>query len=420
MLGLRQETDALADLSPEAIKARTLETLLQMSLNGSRRRTLVFVVEDLHWVDRVSEEFFSLLVENLQGAGIMLLCTYRPGYAAPWMQRSYATQLALPRLAPSDALTVVSSVLGSQGLVTELAEALVARAEGNPFFLEELARTWRHRDEPDAIGERVPETIQDVLAARVDRLSDDSRRVLQTASVLGRQFPLHLLRAVWDGNFDLGPHLEELKRLEFIHEAIGTEETVYVFKHALTQDVAYDGLLDEPPPGAAPGGRRSPRGGLFGPDGCPFSTSSHTTTRGRPAATRPLSTLIASRLAPVRTYAHSEATKALREALVHVEMLEDAGRDRRTVDLVMRLVNSLYFLGRFGESLDLLLHQQPTVERIDDPEVSGPFHMWLGHTYTHAGDSEGAARAISRATADAHLIDRFRHDGEVAELRSVS
>lgn len=411
MLGLRQETDALAHLSPEAIKARTLETLLQMSLNGSRRRTLVFVVEDLHWVNRVSEEFFSLLVENLQGAGIMLLCTYRPGYAAPWMQRSYATQLALPRLAPSDALTVVSSVLGSQGLVTELAEALVARAEGNPFFLEELARTWRHRDEPDAIGERVPETIQDVLAARVNRLSDDSRRVLQTASVLGRQFPLHLLRAVWDGNSDLGPHLEELKRLEFIHEAIGTEETVYVFKHALTQDVAYDGLLTSRRQALHQAAGEALEAVYSDRMDAVLDQLAHHYSRTT-CSDKAVEYLDRFAARSVRTYAHSEATKALREALVHVEMLEDAGRDRRTVDLVMRLVNSLYFLGRFGESLDLLLHQQPTVERIDDPEVSGPFHMWLGHTYTHAGDSEGAARAISRATADAHLIDDLATTGK--------
>ena len=395
MLGMREGSEALAHLSPEAIRARAMDTLLQMSLNGSRRRELVFVVEDLHWIDRVSEEFFTLLVDSLQGARIMLLCTYRPGYSAPWMGQSYATQLSLPRLAPADALAVVQSVLEDDAVATPLAEALVVRAEGNPFFLEELARAWRDHGTVEA-SEEVPETIQDVLAARVDRLPDEPRRVLQTASVLGREFPLRLLRAVWDGTAPLEPQLDELKRLEFVHEAVGADETVYVFKHALTQDVAYDGLLTprrEALHEAAGQALEEMYAGRI--DEVLDRLAHHFSRTARSAKAVEYLDRFAQRA--VRTYAHAEATKALREALVHVERLPSADRDRRTIDLVLRLVNSLYFLGRFGESLDLLLHQEPIVARIDDPDISGPFHMWLGHTYTHAGDSEGAARAISRA-----------------------
>ncbi len=402
MLGMREATEALGHLSPEAVQARTIYTLLQMSLNGSRLRPIIFVIEDLHWIDRVSEGYFTRLVDNLQGAPILLACTYRPGYAAPWMQRSYATQIALPRLGARDALAVVRSILDAQDGVQPLAEGLISRAEGNPFFLEELARAARDRSDLDAVA-RVPETVQDVLAARVDRLPEEPRRVLQTASVLGREFPLRLLERVWDGAAPVGPQLTELTRLEFIHELQGVDERVFVFKHALTQDVAYDGLLT------------SRRKRLHEAAGAALEElyagrleeaydrlAYHYSQTDRSDKAVHYLDRFAERA--VRTYAHAEAAKALREALVHVERLPADERERRAVDLVLRLVNSLYFLGRFGESLDLLLHQEAAVERIGDPWLSGPFSMWLGHTYTHAGDSEGAARSIERAVAEAEGV----------------
>ena len=245
--------------------------------------------------------------------------------------------------------------------------------------------------------------MQDVLAARVDRLPEEPRRVLQTASVLGREFPLRLLERVWDGAAPVGPQLTELTRLEFIHELQGVDERVFVFKHALTQDVAYDGLLT------------SRRKRLHEAAGAALEElyagrleeaydrlAYHYSQTDRSDKAVHYLDRFAERA--VRTYAHAEAAKALREALVHVERLPADERERRAVDLVLRLVNSLYFLGRFGESLDLLLDQEAAVERIGDPWLSGPFSMWLGHTYTHAGDSEGAARSIERAVAEAEGV----------------
>ena len=118
---------------------------------------------------------------------------------------------------------------------------ILDRAEGNPFFLEELARAELERGEAGA-GSLVPDTIQGVLTARMDRLPETPRRVLQTASVLGREFALRLLRAVWQESAALPPQLQELQRLEFIYEQPGPEPG-FVLKHALTQDVAYETLL---------------------------------------------------------------------------------------------------------------------------------------------------------------------------------
>lgn len=185
LLGQRSAVDALADLTPEAVKKRTFDTLLTMVLSGGRRRPILLVIEDLHWIDGVSEEFLTLLAENLPGNPVALLVTYRPGYNAPWVQHSYATQLALPRLTPSESLAVVRSVVADCDVPEPVVQEVVDRAEGNPFFLEELSRTLVEGD-PQR-DSSVPDTVQDVLMARLDRLPDEARRALQTASVLGRR-----------------------------------------------------------------------------------------------------------------------------------------------------------------------------------------------------------------------------------------
>src|SRR3989441_6712736 len=144
LLGVKEPsehaTESLAGLSPESIKARTFEILRQMSLRASRRRPVILVVEDLHWIDRTSEEYLASLVESLPGMPVMLLTTYRPGYRPAWMDKSYTTQLSLARLTPTDSLTIVRSVMPEAGLGDPLAKMILDKAEGNPFFLEELAR----------------------------------------------------------------------------------------------------------------------------------------------------------------------------------------------------------------------------------------------------------------------------------------
>ena len=245
VLGLKDASEPvvghLAGLGPEAIKTRTFDTLRQMALRDSRRRPLVIAIEDLHWIDRTSEEYLASLVDSLAGAAIMLLTTYRPGYRPAWLDKSYTTQLSLARLTSEDSLTVVRSVLPDTALADPRARLILDKAEGNPFFLEELARAVGDAG-ATAASLTVPDTVHGVLTARIDRLAEGPKRVLQTASVLGREFPVRLLNAVWEGQ-SLELHLQELVRQEFLYERSGTEERVYIFKHALTQDVAEATIL---------------------------------------------------------------------------------------------------------------------------------------------------------------------------------
>src|SRR5262249_41684871 len=168
LLGGKDPDGPLEALGPEVIKARTFEVLRQMCLRGSRRRPLVLEVEDLHWIDRASEEYFLYPAESVAGASILLVAPYRPGYRPPWSDRSFATQISLGRLAAEESLSIVRSVLPAADAGDPLARLVLDKAEGNPLFLEELARAVG--DQGFVSGLPVPDTVHGVLSARIDRL----------------------------------------------------------------------------------------------------------------------------------------------------------------------------------------------------------------------------------------------------------
>jgi len=245
LLGLPVGPEQPARYSLEAVKMRIFATLQQLSLHGSRQRPLILEVEDLHWVDATSEEWFGSLVDRLTTAPIMLLTTYRPGYRPPWVDKSYATQLALPRLTRRESQIVVQSTLHPAPITEALFQAVLEKGQGNPFFLEELARALvERRDDGPTLA--VPDTVQAVLAARIDRLTPEARHLLQTAAVIGTDVSGSLLQAIveWpDEPFRHG--LAQLQAAEFLEETHRFPEVEYRFKHALTQQVAYETLIEE-------------------------------------------------------------------------------------------------------------------------------------------------------------------------------
>ncbi|HET6345893.1 MAG TPA: AAA family ATPase, partial [Myxococcota bacterium] len=241
LLGVKEGTETLADLSPQALQTRTFSILRQMILNAAQERLVVFEMEDLHWVDETSEEFLAYLVEGMAAARILVLLTYRTGYLPRWLEKSYATQITMRRLSAQDSQAVVDSVLQRAKLPEDLARVILEKAEGNPFFLEELTRSLVERQSWADLS--VPDTIHGVLMARIDRLPEEHKRLLQTASVLGREFSLDLLYALWDRPDTLAPLLGDLKRWEFLYEAPVAEKPTYFFKHALTQETVYQTLL---------------------------------------------------------------------------------------------------------------------------------------------------------------------------------
>jgi class 3 adenylate cyclase/tetratricopeptide (TPR) repeat protein len=239
--GLPTGDPALAALDPPAIRRHTFGALRRLLVAEAGRRPLVVLVEDLHWIDQTSEDFLAEFADELPTMPVLLLVTYRSGYSPPWIGKSFTSQLALRPLSPADSEAVVASAL--PGGTPGAAAAIAARGEGNPFFLEELARATRDKvAAPDGAG--VPATVQQVLAARIDRLTADQKAALQVGAVLGREFSIGLAGDVWDGGVPLEARLEELKGLEFLRERHDTGERTFVFTHALTREVAYDGVLE--------------------------------------------------------------------------------------------------------------------------------------------------------------------------------
>ena len=235
----------LAALDPPERKARTFAVLWHVIRQASRRQPLMLAVENLHWIDPTSEEWLASLVERLGDVPVLLLATYRPGYQPPWIRHSAATQMALPRLSPRDSLVVLQSVPQAAQLPAPLQQAIVAKAAGNPFFVEEL--TWAAVEHGDHAGTLpMPDTIEAVLAARLDRLPPEEKRLLQTAAVIGTEVPVPLLQRLAELPEEaLHRGLAHLQGREFLYETHLFPDQAYTFKHALTREVAYGSLLHE-------------------------------------------------------------------------------------------------------------------------------------------------------------------------------
>jgi class 3 adenylate cyclase/tetratricopeptide (TPR) repeat protein len=244
----------VASLDPLQRRARIVAAIQGLTATGSRRRPVVLVVEDAHWIDSASEDFLKSLTEGLPGTAVLLIVTYRPAYQQPFGDRTYYWRIGLQPVDEEAAVRIVRATLGVAELPRELAVTIAAKAEGNPFFLEEIGRTLAETGAVRAEQGRlvlaqavstitVPATVQDVIAARLDRLAESQKRTVQTASVIGREFALALLSRVSDLREQLEHNLTELKRIELIYQKGGFGELEYVFKHALTQDVAYGSLL---------------------------------------------------------------------------------------------------------------------------------------------------------------------------------
>jgi class 3 adenylate cyclase/tetratricopeptide (TPR) repeat protein len=255
--------DALPDdspfraLEPPQRRQRTLVALQRLLLRDSQVQPLLLVVEDLHWIDSETQALLDGLVERLPTAHLLLLVNYRPEYQHGWGSKTYYTQLRLDPLSAASADEFLHALLGDDPILAPLTPLLITRTEGNPFFLEESVRTLVETGvlvgEPGAYRLaqalptiQVPATVQAVLAARIDRLPPEEKRLLQTSAVIGTEVPLPLLQAIAEmPEAALHRGLAHLQAAEFLYETRLFPEPEYTFKHALTHEVAYGSLLLE-------------------------------------------------------------------------------------------------------------------------------------------------------------------------------
>jgi tetratricopeptide (TPR) repeat protein len=244
-------------LEPPQRRERTLDAVKRLLLRESQVQPLLLVFEDLHWIDSETQTLLEGLIDSLPTTRTLLLVNYRPEYQHGWGAKSYYTQLRIDPLTPESADALLGALLGNDEALAPLKRLLIERTAGNPFFLEESVRTLvetqilagdqgAYRLVRVLAGIQVPATVQAVLAARIDRLPQEDKALLQTAAVIGKDVPYALLQAIADlPEEQLRQRLARLQGAEFLYEVSLFPELEYTFKHALTHEVAYGSLLQE-------------------------------------------------------------------------------------------------------------------------------------------------------------------------------
>ena len=254
LLAVDPGDEAVRTMDPQLRRGEVFAALRRLLLRAAEVRPQVIVFEDLRWMDRATEALLVATADSIPTSRILLLCTYRPGYHHPFGDRTYHTRLALTNLSAADSVQMAKAMLDSASLPEALETLIAQKAEGNPFFVEELVKSLQEvgairPEEGRYVLARpldeivVPDTIQDVLMARIDRLAETPKQTLQLAAVIGREFTHRLLARLADIRERTETSLQELKALELIHEKSLFPELSDMFKHALTQDVAYNSLL---------------------------------------------------------------------------------------------------------------------------------------------------------------------------------
>ncbi len=242
-------------LDPRQRRQRTLDAVRRLLLREAREQPLLLVFEDLHWIDGETQASLDGLVDSLGSARLLLLVNYRPEYQHAWASKTYYCQMRLDALPVESAGELLEALLGDDPGLVPLKQLLVRR--GNPFFLEETVRTLaetkavagergRYRLTRSVQAIQVPATVQAMLAARIDRLPPEDKRLLQVASVIGKDVPFALLQAIADlPDEALRRGLDRLQSAEFLYETGLYPDLEYAFTHALTHEVTYSGLLHE-------------------------------------------------------------------------------------------------------------------------------------------------------------------------------
>lgn len=406
-------------LEPSQRRQRTLEAVKRVLLRESQVQPLLLVFEDLHWVDSETQALLDSLVESIAGARVLLLVNYRPEYQHAWGTYPHYAEIRLAPLAPASAEELLSALLGNAAELEPLKQLLIARTEGNPFFLEECVRTLVETQELS--GERgayrlvhalptiqVPATVQTVLAARLDRLPAAEKRLLQAAAVIGTEVPFSLLQAIAEFPDDtLHSCLTHLQAAEFLHQVRLFPELTYAFTHTLTHEVAYGSLLHE---------RRRllhERIVVALEDLAGDRLNEQVERLAHHALCGEMwdKALLYCRQAGAKAMEHS----AHREAVVYFEQAlevlqhlpETLDTEQQAIDLRFALRNALTPLGQFGRINDLLREAEALAEALSDQQRLGQVAAYKSMHCFIMGEHDQAIAAGERALAIATAREDF-------------
>jgi predicted ATPase len=411
LLDALPEDSPFRHLDPPQRRQRTLDGLKRVLLRESQVQPVLVVFEDLHWIDTETQALLDSLMESLPTAHLLLLVNYRPEYQHGWGSKTYYAQLRLDPLPPVSTEELLQALLGDDASLVPLKQLLIARTEGNPFFLEESVQTLV--ESGALVGEtgsyrlaqalptiQVPATVQAVLAARIDRLPPEEKRLLQTAAVIGTEVPWPLLQAIAELPEEaLQRGLAHLQAAEFLYEARLFPEQEYTFKHALTHEVAYGSLLLER--------RRTLHARIVealeevAGDRVAEQVErlAHHALRGEVWTKALVYCRQAGEKAMVRP-AHREAEGYFEQALSALPHLPET-RDTReqAIDLRLALRNALFALDDSERILRYLREAEILVAALDDPRRLGRVSTLLSQHFIRRGVPDQAIAASQRALA---------------------
>ncbi len=386
--------------SPEERKTKIFEALFEMMNAQSERTPVLMIAEDAHWIDPSTEEFLGLLIDQLRQCRLFLLVAARPEFEPGWYAHPHVTTLNLNKMSRTDSMLLIEKVAGGKLLPDEIQQQIIDKTDGIPLFVEELTKTVlesellaEEKDRYVLTGSltalAIPESLQDSLMARLDRLAP-VKEVAQLASVIGRSFSERLLSSV--SNLDsavLKTALNELVGAELIMQSGMAPNVSFEFKHALVQDAAYESLLKT----------TRQRFHKSVAESLEKNFPDETETEPEVVAHHYSEASLAEHAVPywrkagkmaTQRWANAEAIGHLLEGLDVLEQWEESeGRANEELPLLAELIASLRILDRYDEALNYLDRAQAIAEKFDNPEAMALIHYQRGNIFFPLGNIDG-------------------------------
>ncbi|PYN83917.1 MAG: hypothetical protein DMD96_00325 [Candidatus Rokuibacteriota bacterium] len=403
-------------LDPLLRRQQTLDAVKRLLLRESEAQPLVVIFEDLHWIDGETQALLDSLVESPPAARLLLLVNYRPEYSHAWGGKTYYRQLRIDPLPPESADELLAALLGTDAALGPLKQLLVERTEANPLFLEESVRALV--ETAALVGERgayrltrpvenlkIPATEQAILAARIDRLAPEAKRLLQAAAVIGKDVPMPLLLAIADTpEPEVRAELTHLQAAEFLYETRLFPDLEHTFKHALTHEVAYQGLLHDRQ--RALHARITEAIEQLAPARVAEQTErlAHHAQRGG-LWEKAVAYLRQAGLRAMVRAANREASAHLEQALSAIRRLPE-GRETTelTIDIHIDLRNALLALGDRARMADHLHEAEVLARTLGDPHRLGRIATFMVNLCVITGDYDQAVRFGQEALSIARTL----------------
>jgi tetratricopeptide (TPR) repeat protein len=398
-------------LEPAQRRQRTLDALRHFVLRLSQIQPVLLAIEDLHWIDAETQAFLDRLIVSLPAIRLLVIVSYRPEYRPTVGSQVSYTQLHLDPLAQASAAALVRALVGDHAALQPLARMLIERTEGNPFFLEESVRTlvetralvgergaYRPTSELHALA--VPPTVRAVLGARIDRLAPEDKHVIQAAAVIGKDVPFGLLLAIAAvSEATLRRALTDLQAAGFLREVCLFPDVEYTFKHALTQEVAYDGLLPERRQALHTGVVEALERAYADRLADQVEWLAHH-ARAAELWDKALAYCRQAGAKAAWRSAHREAVQDFEQALAAIRQVPETPATRaQTLDLYLQLRWSLVPLGDYHRLAESLRNAAALAEGLNDPLRLGEISQSMTNYLRLAGDCDGALEAGRRAHA---------------------